>query len=194
MSDALSFWLDNKVASARKVAELGDQVLVDYRGRFYVIKDGAALMKGSKPLHYSKSSMPAVWKKAMRGEVPALQPAAGDDGPLPVASVTKRVRIKKEMEEPAMPESRAVAVETVPAPKAAEPKPAGKPLRKIEQKPVSQSTVTAGCPYCNQKHELPLEKGKSGKPFFVTCTKCATDFAVRFVPVTMFQAQVAAFR
>ena len=63
-----------------------------------------------------------------------------------------------------------------------------KPLR------IAQSVVAATCPYCNHKQDLPFEKGKNGKPFFATCARCSTEFAVRFVPVTVYQAQVAAFK
>ena len=69
-----------------------------------------------------------------------------------------------------------------------------RPVKKIDAKPVAQTMVAAQCPYCGQKHEIPVEKGRNGRPFFVTCTKCTVDFAVRFVPVTLFQAQVAAFK
>jgi len=64
----------------------------------------------------------------------------------------------------------------------------------MDLKPVVQTAVSANCPECNFKHEFPLEKGKSGKPFFTSCTRCKAEFAVRFVPATIFQAQVAAFR
>lgn len=190
MSEAVSFWLDNKMASARKVAEIGDQVLVDYRGKFYVIRNGAALIKGSKPLHYSRSSMPAIWRKALRGEVPVTGAAAEqEEAPLPMASVSKRVRAKKEKETP-MPETPpSAAVHQTPAAKSA-----AKPARKPDVKPALQTAVAAQCPYCGQKHDIPVEKGKNGKPFFMTCTRCTVDFAVRFVPVTIYQAQVAAFR
>jgi DNA-directed RNA polymerase subunit M/transcription elongation factor TFIIS len=190
MSEAISFWLDNKMASAHKVAEIGDQVLVDYRGKFYVIRNGSALMKGSKPLHYSRSSMPVIWKKALRGELPntatVVEP---DDEILPMTSVTKRVRAKKEKEAP-MPEASPAPV----VQQATASKTTAKPIKKAEPKAATQTTVAAQCPYCSQKHEIPLEKGRNGKPFFVTCTKCTVDFAVRFIPVTLFQAQVAAFR
>ncbi|HIJ82062.1 MAG TPA: hypothetical protein HPP76_10190, partial [Desulfuromonadales bacterium] len=65
-----------------------------------------------------------------------------------------------------------------------------------EVKPVKiiQTVVAATCPYCSHKQDLPFEKGKNGKPFFVACVRCSTEFAVRFVPVTMYQAQVAAFK
>lgn len=194
MSEAISFWLDNKTASAQKIAEIGDQVLVDYRGKFYVIINGMAVMKGSKPLHYSKSSMPAIWKKAMRGEVPTIKPSEHEDDILPRASVTKRVRVKKEKEAVPMPDTAPTTLEQATAPKAVAAQKSHKPANKTETKPAPQTVVPAQCPYCSQKHEIPVEKGKNGKPFFITCTRCTTDFAVRFVPVTMFQAQIAGFR
>lgn len=194
MPEAISFWLDNKMASAKIIAEINGQVLVDYRGKFYVIINGMAVMKGSKPLHYSKSSMPLLWKKAMRGEMPSIMPPEPDAGILPRASITKRVRMKKEKETSPMPDTTASPLPQATALKeSADPKPQ-KSVKKAEAKPALQTVVPAHCPYCNQKHDIPAEKGKNGKPFFVTCTRCTTEFAVRFVPVTMFQAQVAGFR
>jgi DNA-directed RNA polymerase subunit RPC12/RpoP len=61
-------------------------------------------------------------------------------------------------------------------------------------KPVAQTTVAANCPECNFRHEFPLEKGRNGKPFFTACSRCTAEFAVRFVPATIFQAQVAGFK
>lgn len=194
MSEIISFWLDNKMASAHKMADVGDQTLVDYRGKFYVIKNGSALMKGSRPLHYSKTSLPTLWKKALKGEIPAAV-AASEEENLPVASVTKRIRKKKEKEEvpmqeaPTPPASQSTTAQT---PDADQKK--TKAAKKAEIKPGAQTAVVAQCPYCSQKHDIPLEKGKNGKPFFFTCSRCASDFAVRFVSVTMMQAQVAGFR
>ena len=48
------------------------------------------------------------------------------------------------------------------------------------------------CPYCNHKAEAPLGR-KDGKPFFHTCEKCNGEFGLRIVPVTAYQAEVAAF-
>ena len=59
---------------------------------------------------------------------------------------------------------------------------------------IAQTVVAATCPYCSHKQDLPFEKGKNGKPFFVLCVRCSTEFGVRFVPVTLYQAQVAAFK
>jgi len=74
------------------------------------------------------------------------------------------------------------------------PPPISKARRKVEAKPVSQPPVVANCPYCNARHEIPLEKGKNGKPFFIPCNRCKNEFAVRFIQVSMYQAQVAGFR
>ena len=67
MAESVTFSLDNKHSVGTKAAQLGDQLLVNYRDRFYLIMNGTALMKGGKPLRYSLSSLPAVWKKALRG-------------------------------------------------------------------------------------------------------------------------------
>lgn len=200
MTEAVTFWLDNKISSGVKVAEIGQQLLVSYRDRFYVVEEGAARMKGSRPLHYSKSSLPTVWKKAMRGiqpPTPALPPE--EDACLPRTTVTRRERTH--MEKPAttqtpQPETGPAEAQprqtlaTQPAAAKAKSRPA---VPKSTAKPDAQSVVVATCPYCNHKNELPLEKGKNGKPFFTACTRCERDFAVRFVPVTAYQAQVAAF-
>lgn len=200
MTEAVTFWLDNKISSGVKVAEIGQQLLVSYRDRFYVVEEGAARMKGSRPLHYSKSSLPTVWKKAMRGilpPTPALPPE--EDACLPRTTVTRRERTH--MEKPAttqtpQPETGPAEAQprqtlaTQPATAKAKPRPA---VPKNTAKPDAQSVVVAACPYCNHKNELPLEKGKNGKPFFTACARCERDFAVRFVAVTAYQAQVAAF-
>lgn len=194
MSEAISFWLDNKMVSALKVAQIGGHTLVDYRGRYYEVTGGAAVMKGSKPLHFSKSSLPSHWKKAVRGDAPAAMPQEADDGIMPQMSVTRRIRSKQEHEVPAMqetpsPQPATAAPKTAPEQKRP-PKPTGKP----ETRMTAQSTVPAHCPTCGCKQDIPVEKGKNGKPFFLTCPRCTADFAVRFVPVTMFQAQVAGFK
>ncbi|HEY3308443.1 MAG TPA: hypothetical protein VGJ93_08305 [Desulfuromonadaceae bacterium] len=193
MSESVQFWLDNKMSAGVKVAGIGDQQLVVYREKFYVVEKGAARMKGGKPLHYSKSSMPLIWKKALRGESPPpadLYPPPDDA--LPEPSFTKRVRARKEKQPPPAQETS-----SAPEPVRPEATPEAKQPKVNKQttiKPANQTSVAASCPYCNNKHELPLEKGKNGKPFFVLCTKCQAEFAVRFVPVTVYQAQVAGFR
>jgi hypothetical protein len=180
------------------VAAIGSQALVVYRERYYVVEKGAAQMKGGKPLRYSLSSMPLVWKKALRGD--ALPPdalALPADDALPQPTVSKRERPRKETLTPQ------AAVPPVSAPTPAQPLAVSRPagvarlpgnIKPTDIKPAAQTVVAACCPECRFKHELPLEKGKNGKPFFVACVKCKAEFAVRFVPVMVYQAQVAGFR
>jgi hypothetical protein len=202
MAETVTFWLDNKVSSGVKVAEIGDQVLVSYREKFYVVEGGAARMKGSRPLHYSKSSLPAVWKKALRGIVPPVTPGnSPEDDIMPMMTTTKKERTKMEKPVPTVADQAATQPREDQPRQASlgQPVPkletrASKATRKSESKPNVQAMVVAICPYCNHKNELPLEKGKNGKPFFTACGKCSHEFAVRFVPVTMYQAQVAAFK
>jgi len=204
MAEAVSFWLDNKMSSGIKVAEAGSQTLVSYRDKFYVVEKGSALMKGSKPLHYSKSSIPTIWRKVMAGKTvldSAFNPP--DDDNMPIATATKKERAKVKKTEPA------VADVTETAPPVIEPtqpetkvpvksKPAAeskqvKSVKKSEVKPVGPVTVVTTCPYCSHKHDVPVDKGKNGKAFLMSCSRCSKEFAVRFVPVTVYQAQVAAF-
>jgi hypothetical protein len=197
MSEAVTFWLDNKISSGIKVAEVGRQALVAYREKFYVVEGGAAHMKGSKPLHYSKTSLPTIWKKALRGiSTPPDDPTDHQEQEiLPATIMNKKERAKMTLSTSptSVPQEQTPACEkNLPTPPRHLP-----PLKKpVATKPPAstQTVIPANCPYCNSKHELPLEKGKNGRAFFVACSKCAMEFAVRFVPVTIFQAQVAAFK
>lgn len=197
MEETITFWLDNKICSGFKIAEIGPQTLVSYRDKYYIVVKGAALMKGVRPLHYSKTSMPLLWKKAMKGILPAPVAAVehADDDFLPITTSTKKERT-------AMKKTITSAAEfseeqtPVAAPAQSVPKKAAASKASAEVKPVkiAQSVVPATCPYCSHKQDLPIEKGRNGKPFFTACAKCSTDFAVKFVPVTIYQAQVAAFK
>jgi DNA-directed RNA polymerase subunit RPC12/RpoP len=192
MDETITFWLDNKICSGFKIAEIGRQALVSYRDKYYIIVGGAALMKGVRPLHYSKTSMPLLWKKAMKGILPPPVAAIehAEDEFLPVTTSTKKERkpMQKNTNESEFPEAQPVAAKPVSS--------GAKKPGAAEVKPVKiiQAVITATCPYCSHKQDLPFEKGKNGKPFFVACVRCSTEFAVRFVPVTMYQAQVAAFK
>lgn len=195
MAEVVTFWLDNKYASGTKAAQLGDHVLVNYRDRCYIIVKGAALMKGSKPLRYSPSSLPSVWKKALQvdpsvADVPSIMEL---DKPAQ-STVIKKTPLKEAYEVSVMPEPTPLA----PSAPSVQPKQqvikARKATRKSDPNPAAQTVVAAECPYCGHKHEIPVEKGRRGKPFFHSCTRCKSDFAVRFVQVTIYQAQVAGFR
>ncbi len=192
MEETITFWLDNKICSGFKIAEIGSQTLVSYRDKYYIIVGGAAQMKGVRPLHYSKTSMPLLWKKAIKGILPP--PVAvteyTEDEFLPITTSTKKERkyMQKDTIESELSEMPPVAKKPAPAP--------AKKTVGAEIKPakIVQAVVAAICPYCSHKQDIPFEKGKNGKPFFVACIRCSSEFAVRFVPVTMYQAQVAAFK
>ncbi|MHB8121908.1 MAG: hypothetical protein ACYDG4_07105 [Desulfuromonadaceae bacterium] len=193
MEEAITFWLDNKICSGFKVAEIGRQTLVSYRDKFYLVENGAARMNGVRPLHYSKTSMPTVWKKAMKGIMPPTATVIDhpEDENLPVTTSGKKERIAMPKTVTSLPESSDDQLQV------SRPAPAvSKKSAAAETKPVKivQTVVAATCPYCSHKQDLPFEKGKNGKPFFVLCVRCSTEFAVRFMPVTMYQAQVAAFK
>ncbi|ACM20896.1 hypothetical protein Geob_2545 [Geotalea daltonii FRC-32] len=195
MSEGSTFWLENKQAVGTVAALVGDQKLVIYRDRYYIVINGAAVVKGGKPLRYSRSSLPSLWKKALRGDIPAVQVPPVPESDIPArTAVFRKALVRKEKELSIMPESKPSAS----APELSPVHPKQRPLKKSTRQPgvkaAIQSVVAAECPYCSQKHEIPVEKGRSGKPFFQSCTKCASDFAVRFVQVTLFQAQVAGFK
>lgn len=196
MDEPITFWLDNKICSGFKIAEIGAQTLVSYRDKFYIVVAGAALMKGVRPLHYSKTSMPLLWKKAMKGILPPPVAAAEyhEDEFLPITTSKKKERavMTKNITSSAEP----LTDKTETSATLGNVRKSASAKATIDSKPLKivQSTVTATCPYCSAKQDLPFEKGKNGKPFFTTCSRCATDFAVRFVPVTLYQAQVAAFK
>jgi len=189
MGESVVFWLDNRNCAGIRAAAIGDHLLVLYRDRYYVVTDGAAQSRGGKPLRYSTSSLPTPWKRALKGDLPAAIAVPPDTDPTFAQQPRKLVRKKKE--KPVMPEPE---LETTTAKGENASLPLAKTPRKVEAKPSAQAPVVAHCPYCNARHEIPVEKGKNGKPFFISCNRCKSDFAVRFVQVTVFQAQVAGFR
>lgn len=198
MSEPVQFWLDNKMSAGLKMAEIGGQALVVYREKFYVVEKEAAQTRGGKAVRYSKSSLPMTWKKALRGEVlppDALAVPADDALPPPTVSTAKKTRPRKASEPQSEPAQAAPTAPVVPTRNASAPanSPA-KDTKKMTIKPIAQTSVSAACPECGFKHEFPLEKGKNGKPFFTACSRCKAEFAVRFVPAMIYQAQVAGFR
>jgi hypothetical protein len=193
MEETITFWLDNKICSGFKLAEIGKQTLVSYRDKYFVIVGGAALMKGVRPLHYSRTSMPLIWKKAMKGILPAPVEAIehAEDEFLPVTTSTKKERTAMKTTSTSVSELSEDQPQTIKPAPTAQKKSAATDIKPAK---IVQSVVATTCPYCNHKQDLPFEKGKNGKPFFVACPRCSSEFAVRFVQVTMYQAQVAAFK
>jgi hypothetical protein len=189
MSESVSFSLENRNCFGMKAAVSGDQVLVLYRDRYYVVTGGVAQTKGGRPVRFSTSSLPTAWKRALKGDILPPVPTPSETDSMITTNQPKRER--KKAEKPAMPE---LQQETAPEISEKTPPPIVKAPRKTGAKPAIQPPVVADCPYCSARHEIPVEKGKNGKPFFMSCSKCNKEFAVRFVEVTVYQAQVAGFR
>ena len=205
MAEGVTFWLDNKKSVGTKAASLGDQLLVNYRNRFYLVADGVAVTKGSKALRYSLSTLPADWKMILREETAATGACAagspGTDLDKPAKSpVTRKLPVKKmiEIEGPVMPEPTpgeltCLVPEKKHKPSRNEPKTDSK-TASVSVTTSVQTTVPVECPYCSHNQDISVEKGIDGQPFFLACAKCLGDFAVRFVAVITYQAQVAGFR
>jgi hypothetical protein len=189
MGESVSFSLENRNCFGMKAAMNGDQVLVLYRERYYVVTGGVAQTKGGRPVRFSTSSLPTAWKRALNGELLPTVPATSGTDSVITTSPPKRER--KRAEKPAMPE---IQQETAPEISEITLPPIVKAPRKTATKPAIQQPVVADCPYCSARHEISVEKGKNGKPFFMSCSKCNKEFAVRFIQVTVYQAQVAGFR
>jgi len=194
MAEAITFWLDNKQAAGTRLGQLDDQILVNYRDRYYVIVNGAAMMKSGRPLRFSNSSLPLSWKKLLKGETaPVLESSYHEEQIDTIPTVSRKMNIIKRKEESSMPDTKKTVTEDSDWPKTPAKK-SSSTARKFAAKPAAQSIVVAECPYCSNRHEIAVERGRNGKPFFQSCSRCSNDFAVKFVQVTVYQAQVAGFR
>ncbi len=189
MSESVSFWMDNRNCAGTKVAVIGDQALVLYRDRYHVVKDGAAQTKGGKTLRFSSSSLPSCWKRALKGDV--IQPVTDLPGKNSALRNHPPKRERRKVEKTTMPE---LQQEATPEKSEKTPSQNKRTSRKAGSKQAIQPPIVAHCPYCNVRHDISVEKGKIGKPFFMSCIKCGNDFAVRLVQVIMYKAEVAGFR
>lgn len=204
MSEPVRFWLDNRLHDGSRVAEIGEQLLVEYGEKYYIVVDGVARMKGSKPLCYSKLSIPTVWRASMAGTPSphsAPRDAVADDlpgagGGLAEGAAAKAAGVPPATddgqlpERPARPSAAAKASGRSSQPSdSKQPRPGkGEPIQ------LAQEFVEAKCPYCGHRNEIVLDRSRRARPFFVPCDKCAGEFAVKLVQVLAYQAQVAGFR
>src|SRR5512138_1055390 len=158
MSESVSFWLDNRNCAGTKAAEIGDQVLVLYRERYYVVSGGAAQIRGGKPMRFPPSSLPAAWKRALKGEVPPTLASPAGIGSVPTALPPKRERKKADNRVMSGPKQ-----EAAPEKQETTSPPTARAVSKVDAKPASPQAVVVNCPYCTARHEIPVEKGKNGK-------------------------------
>lgn len=219
---AITFWLENRQVNGLLVAESGVEKLVQYGGRFYVVKD-----KDPGKRHYTQRTLPLLWRKIL-AEKPLLAPPAPEKDDSPPIEKVRPVRVprtgRKQMEEGTSPGEPAAAAtlprkpeppEAVPAleqtPSApvakgkggrdkASPLAAKRSAKQEAQSPAAgteqggpQEAVRFNCPYCARMHEIGISAVKVDKPFFQPCSGCGKDFGVRVVTTLLYQAEVAGF-
>lgn len=200
--ETVRFWLDNRQVYGVVTAENDGNLLVSYQKRFYVIREDVPLMKNRRPLRYTATTLPAIWKKAMHSAGPTgrssanVQPDSGSRRLDPVPpKAPKKIKASENLENVQKIE-RAIMENVEEAPKqeiAAEEKRISKRAKKSDTGKGSKGEpVIFECPYCHHKAEAPPGR-KDGRPFFHTCEKCNGEFGLRIVPVTEYQAEVAAF-
>lgn len=213
---AWTFWLKERQVTGVIVAEHGEEKLVEYAKRLYVVKG-----KEPQKKHYTQSTIPALWKKVMSGQHSAEQLAKEIDvtkKDVKAAHATRavvRAAAKQEAKTTATPPATvppSSSAELAPPPRKSrtpkakkvdassqdappvEPKLGAK--RKVAPSPPLKSENIAyfDCPECGQPQAVDASTVKVGKAFIRSCVKCGKEFAVRLVPVTTYRAEVAAFR
>jgi len=200
--ETVRFWLDNRQVYGVVNGVMDGDVLVSYQKRFYVIRGDVPLMKNRRPLRYTATTLPAVWKKALQSAGPTgrssaiAQPGLGPREADPVPpKAAKKIKASENLKNVQKIE-RAIMenLEEAPAQEiAVEGKRISKRAKKSETgKSTKGEPVIFECPYCHHKAEAPPGR-KDGRPFFHTCEKCNGEFGLRIVPVTAYQAEVAAF-
>jgi len=153
-------------------------------------------------MRFSATSLPAIWKKALHAATQDGQSSATVQSDLDPRRLgqfqpkaPKKIKALENLEN--VQEIERVIMENVEeAPKqeiAVEEKRISKRAKKGETGKITKGEpVIFECPYCNHKAEAPPGR-KDGRPFFHTCEKCNGEFGLRIVPVTAYQAEVAAF-
>jgi transcription elongation factor Elf1 len=200
------FWLDNKQLYGVVTGENDGDLLVSYQKRFYIIRGDVPLMKNRRPMRFTATTLPAIWKKALHGtpvsstQTGQSSPAVQDDlSPKRLGPIRRKAREETKALETlgkVQKIERAIMENVDETPKEeiqVEEKRISKRVKKGETgKSTKGEPVIFECPYCNHKAEAPSGR-KDGRPFFHTCEKCNGEFGLRIVPVTAYQAEVAAF-
>jgi hypothetical protein len=204
--ETVRFWLDNRQVYGVVNGAMDGDLLVSYQKRFYVIRGDVPLMKNRRPLRFTTTTLPALWKKALLGAPDSstqtgqssatVQPDLGPRRLDPVPpKAPKKIKALENLENVQKIE-RAVMENVDETPKeeiqVKEKRIAQRAKKGETGKSTKGEPVIFECPYCNQKAEAPSGR-KDGRPFFHTCEKCNGEFGLRIVPVTAYQAEVAAF-
>ncbi|MDD2337710.1 MAG: hypothetical protein PHD01_14180 [Geobacteraceae bacterium] len=204
--ETVRFWLDNRQVYGVTHGEIDGDLLVSYQKRFYVIRGDVPLMKNRRPMRFTATTLPAIWKKALLGapdsssqtgqSSAAVQDDLSPSGPDPIRPKARKETKALETLGKVQKIERAIMENVNETPKEeiqVEEKRISKRVKKGETgKSTKGEPVIFECPYCNHKAEAPPGR-KDGRPFFHTCEKCNGEFGLRIVPVTAYQAEVAAF-
>ncbi len=204
--ETVRFWLDNRQVYGVVHGRIDGDLLVSYQKRFYVIRGDVPLMKNRRPMRFSASTLPAIWKKTLLGapdystqtgqSSAAVQDDLSSSGPDPVPLKARQKTKGLGTLGKVQKIERAIMENVDETPKEeiqVEEKRISKRAKKRETgKNTKGEPVIFECPYCNHKAEAPSGR-KDGRPFFHTCEKCNGEFGLRIVPVTTYQAEVAAF-
>lgn len=212
--DTVRFWLNNRQVYGLVNAKTDNEILVSYQRRYYVVKGDTAVMKSGRPLRFSASTLPTAWKKVINsaslpGSLPLLDfdikrlesdtqlsSAISSDKPVKLDETSSSGGMMVDLKDAKPVNTLDTGVKAQEIKKMEEGKETSaspKRAKRSESKnnKVGEPIVYA-CPYCNHRAEAPSAR-KDGKPFFQTCERCHGEFAVRIVPVTVYQAEVAAF-
>lgn len=215
--DTVRFWLGrNKQVYGLVTAKAEGDLLVLYQSRYYIVRGDASILKNGRPVRFTPSTLPASWRRILtgvpeNGTLPLLEPSSTPskwdrvEAPSPFSTEYRKDEAEasnEETEVDATKEKERGSVNMDGESQVAESNlkkdaeggaEAPKRARKGEgAKTVKGEPIAFACPYCNHRAEAPPAR-KDGKPFFQTCEKCNGEFAVRIVPVTVYQAEVAAF-
>jgi len=215
--ETVRFWLGrNKQVYGLVTAKAEGDLLVLYQSRYYVVRGDASILKNGRPVRFTPSTLPASWRRMLNGmpedgTLPLLEPDSTPskwdrvEAPSPFS-------IEKRNDETGVSHAETTAETTTETERGGvnmegESQAPESSLQKEEEsaavtpkrakkgegaKPAKGEPIAFACPYCNHRAEAPPAR-KDGKPFFQTCEKCNGEFAVRIVPVTVYQAEVAAF-
>lgn len=218
---AWTFWLKDRQVTGVIIAEHGEEKLVEYAKRIYVVKG-----KNPTKKHYTQSTIPAFWKKVMNGQLQVEKDLKVLEIPIKEVKAARanRAAVRKEQKEAvsAQAPSKDKAKGTAPAAPPAAKAPAPKKPRARKEKPVEtaatpvsstvapkqsgkrKSTLPPGpppdpnsliwleCPYCKELELVSAFDQEIGKAHIRTCKKCRREFGVRIVP-TAFRTEIAAF-
>lgn len=206
--DSMRFWFKGRFVNGSVVVQTEAGVLLFHQKHYFVINN----QEPDKPVQYTKSALPAKWKRLLTNGLGTEQgkelltfrePLLQQQQSAPIDVLTKQ--------EPSTPQSKGfkevqAKLKDINSPpptvkenpvesKEGAPPPSEKKQRTPRKKPVKvvedANFVEFLCPDCGAKHTHQSTKEEA---FIKTCDKCKQLFGVKIEAVTTYKAQTAAFR